>query len=317
MRAAASVRREPAGIDFADYLEAKAALDERSLNAGVLRACIDHIRLHQPLLRWLDAGTGTGAMVRRLLRSGIPASLSITALDRDPNLLEAASAKLAAQLERDDYRTRRDHRSIAAQNARQRITIDLPCGDLLHLASDARMQFDLITAHALIDVVPLQSAVARIQNWLAPGGLFYATLTYDGDTRLFPSYADPEFETTLLAHYDASMEQRRVNGEATGGADAGRRLHAILSQTGFDMIACGRSDWNVTPCDGRYRDRDADVLRALLGYMRGEGEREPLIDRGKLARWHAARHAAIDRAELGIIVRHVDVLASRAEASRP
>ena len=317
MRAAASVHRDSPAFDFGDFLEAKAALDERSLNAGVRHACIERLRCHQPVLRWLDAGTGTGAMVRRLLRNGLPPPLSITALDRDAGLLDVASAKLAAQLEQDGYHTRTHGRTVAARKADHRVTISLHCADLFQLESQAPAQFDLITAHALMDVVPLHSALSRFRNWLAPGGLLYATLTYDGKTAFFPPSADIEFESTLLAHYDASMEQRRVNAEPTGGAHAGRRLHAALLQTGFDVIAYGRSDWNVTPFEGRYLDRDADVLRALLGYIRGEGECAFHIDRKRLARWHAEREAAIDRSELCITVHQLDVLARRAGGLTP
>ena len=79
MQVTVRAERDRPSFDFADYLEAKIALDERSLNPDVRRACITRLRTRQPVLRWLDAGTGTGAMVRRLLRAGLPASVSITA----------------------------------------------------------------------------------------------------------------------------------------------------------------------------------------------------------------------------------------------
>jgi SAM-dependent methyltransferase len=309
VQATARANPDPSSFDFADYLEAKIALDERSLNAAVRRACIARLGERQPVLRWLDTGTGTGAMVRRLVRDGLPASLSITALDSDARLLDLASAKLTAQLEQDGYVTRVHGATITADRAADRITVELPCSNVFDFAPRDHERFDFITAHALMDVIPLQRALSRFRGWLAPGGLLYATLTYDGDTALLPRYRDADFESMLLARYDASMEERRVQGEATGGARAGRRLHAALSQTGFDVIAYGSADWNATPLEGRYRDRDADVLCALLAFIRGEGERDPAIDPARLARWYAERRAAIDNSELGIIVHQLDVLA--------
>lgn len=299
-------------IDFADYLEAKFALDERSLNPHVRQACIEHIGASQPLLRWLDVGTGTGAMVRRLYRD-IPCPLSITALDQDSGLLDVASAKLKAELERDGYRILTSRRGIEVDTSARRIAIDTACCNLLDFEPRTAGRFDLITTHALMDVVPLEATLSRFAGWLAPGGLLYATLTYDGETTLYPLYGDQSFEAALLAAYDASMERRRVQGESTGGAHAGRRLHAALSRMGFDVIAYGSSDWDITPLANRYRDRDADVLRALLAFIRDEGERAPAIDPASLAHWYAERSAAIDTAVLGIIVHQIDLLAARRE----
>jgi hypothetical protein len=301
---------------FADYLEAKFALDERSLNPHVRQACIERIGSSRPVLRWLDAGTGTGAMVRRL-RKELHGSLSITALECDAGLLEVASAKLTAELARDGFRMRASSRGIEAGGPKRHISIDLACSSLLDFTPRTPAQFDLITAHALMDIVPLEATLSRFSAWLAPGGLLYATLTYDGDTALYPVYEDANFEAGLLAAYDASMEQRRVHGEPTGGAHAGRRLYSMLARTGFSVIAYGSSDWNITPCAGRYRDRDGDVLRALISCLRDEGERSSAIDAARLAGWYAARCAAIGKTELGIIVHQLDMLAARVEASSP
>jgi trans-aconitate methyltransferase len=300
-------------LGFAEYLEAKFALDERSLNPHVRQACIERIGSSRPVLRWLDVGTGTGAMVQRLHKN-IPGSLSITALDRNAALLEVASAKLKADLERDADRMLTTRRGIEAHMAARRVFIDFACCDLLDFEPRTAGRFDLITAHALMDVVPLEATLSRFSAWLSPGGFLYATLTYDGATTLFPLYEDRPFEATLLAAYDDSMERRRVQGEATGGAHAGRRLHTLVSRMGFDVIAYGSSDWNITPFGRRYRDRDGDVLRALVSCIRDEGERAPAIDASRLARWHAERSAAIDRADLGIIVHQLDMLAARHEA---
>ncbi|MGZ8198132.1 MAG: hypothetical protein ACXWVP_07235 [Burkholderiales bacterium] len=115
----------------------------------------------------------------------------------------------------------------------------------------------------------------------------------------------------LLAEYDASMERRRVHGESTGGARSGRRLHTLLSEAGYDVIAYGSSDWNITPRERRYRDRDAVVLRALLSFMRAESERRSGIDRETLVRWHGERSAQLESGELGMIVHQLDILATR------
>jgi SAM-dependent methyltransferase len=295
---------------FADYLEAKFALDERSLNADVRRAVLDRLGRERRVLRWLDVGAGTGAMVRRLLAADPAGSVQITVLDRDPGLLGLAPAAIADALSRLEYTVRRRGSTIEAARRGREIHVDFRCSGLMEF-DGADRSYDLVTAHAFMDIVPIDPAVSRIAAWLAPGGLFYATLNYDGHTTLFPLYADPAFEDAILAGYDRSMEERRVDGEATGGARSGRRLHRALHASQFHVFAYGSSDWNITPAADSYRDRDADVLRTLLAVIREESERSPLFDRGRVARWHAERTDQLARGELGMIVHHVDLGATR------
>ncbi|MGR9101053.1 MAG: class I SAM-dependent methyltransferase, partial [Gammaproteobacteria bacterium] len=84
-----SPRKYRSMSDLAGFLEAKFELDERSLNPEVRQCLIDASRgLVRPKI--LDVGTGTGAMLKRLIRWLPDSSLSLTALDRDPGLLKIA-----------------------------------------------------------------------------------------------------------------------------------------------------------------------------------------------------------------------------------
>ncbi|PKM35094.1 MAG: hypothetical protein CVV06_18100 [Gammaproteobacteria bacterium HGW-Gammaproteobacteria-10] len=49
-------------------------------------------------------------------------------------------------------------------------------------------RYDVITAHAFMDLVPLQQTLSDFCAWLEPGGLFYTTINSDGETVLFPPY---------------------------------------------------------------------------------------------------------------------------------
>jgi SAM-dependent methyltransferase len=296
-------------IELADYLEAKIGLDERSLNRDVRRACLDRLASARGVIHWLDVGSGTGAMIRRLLAAATPASLSVTALDHDSTLLTVASAALAAQLERDGYRVLVHDEDIEAERCDRRIVIEFRRCGLFDFDPVPAARYDLVTAHAFMDIVPVANALSRFSAWLAPGGMLYASLNYDGDTALFPLYGDPDFESAVLREYDASMERRRLSGEPTGGARAGRRLHGALRDANFSVLAYGSSDWNITPVSGGYRDRDADVLHALLTWIHGESRKQPAIDPARLARWHAERMEQLEKRDLGIIVHQLDLLA--------
>jgi hypothetical protein len=80
-------------VPFADYLDAKFALDERSLNRNVREAFMD--ALHSlPRVQCLDVGAGTCATVRRFLNTALTKPLSVTLLDRDPGLLDIARREI-------------------------------------------------------------------------------------------------------------------------------------------------------------------------------------------------------------------------------
>jgi hypothetical protein len=113
------------------------------------------------------------------------------------------------------------------------------------------------------------------------------------------------------------MEQRRVEGQPTGGAFSGRRLSAGLEPAGFRLIGAGRSDWQVGPA----RDRPAPAepqghgtavfLQALLGMIAGEGLRAGDIDLEKLENWYKRRSADLQAGRLGLTARNLDLLAER------
>lgn len=299
-----------AADSFADYLEAKLELDERSLNSDVRQAALERFTRTSAVLRWLDVGTGTGSMIRRLLNADLHRPLEITALDRDGRLLEIAFTKISEELVRLKYEVRSRADVIEAHKAERQLRVEFRCCSLLEFEPKPDC-YDLVTAHAVMDIVPVGAAVSRVGTWLAAGGVFYSTLNYDGDTALFPLHADSAFEDAILAGYDASMEKRRVAAQATGGARSGRRLHKALRESDLDVLAYGSSDWNITPRSGVYRDRDVDVLRALLATIRIESERNRAIDPGKLAGWYASRINQLERGELGMIVHQLDIAAIR------
>ena len=299
-----------AAVDLAPYLEAKFALDERSLNREVLHACTDRLTAKDGMIRWLDVGTGTGAMIRRLLAQPWAASVTVTALDQAANLLGSASAALAAQLQSEGYRVLVHSRGFEAQQAGRHVFVDFQCCSLFDFEPKRLPAYDLITAHGVMDIVPVKPAIGHFAAWLAHGGMLYASLNYDGDTALFPLYRDEAFEAAVLAEYDASMERRRVSGKATGGSRSGRRVHAALCEANFNVLVYGTSDWNVTPVAGRYRARDAEVLRTLLAWIRRESELRPAVDRRELERWYATRQEQLEHGELGMIVHQLDLLAT-------
>ncbi len=298
-------------IPFHDYLEAKFALDERSLNREVRTEFARWVS-GKPRLTCLDLGTGTGASVQRLLSLPTDAHLHITAVDRDDALLDIARAGTADLLRQKGSDVAERPTGIRARQGQREIVVEFVCSDLRHFQpNEAPGSHDAVIAHAVMDLLPLRTMAERIACWLRPKGVFYSTINYDGETALFPVYVDEVLENRILDVYDASMEQRRIWDESSGGARTGRRLHSVLGETGFEVIAYGTSDWNITPSRCAYRNRDATCLTALLSMIRDEAERSGQFSGDSLDRWYRERFERLAAGKLGLIVHQIDLLAQK------
>ncbi|GAB6067720.1 hypothetical protein JCM13664_10380 [Methylothermus subterraneus] len=287
------------------YLEAKAALDRRSLNPHVFeifRAAL----AGAPEVEIIDLGTGTGAMLRHLALHLANPRLVLTGVEREAALAEAAVGLCRKALEEAGWRLILAEDGFEARRGGCWRKLRFVNAD--GLAFDPKAPCQAVCAHTFMDLVPLARTLAKVKGWLVPGGVFYATCNYDGGTALFPAYSDLDFEAELLARYDRSMELRRVGQEATGGALCGRRLHQALLTAGWEVLGFGSSDWNLTPVRGGYRDADAVVLEALLAMIRGEGEG---LEERALEAWHQERLAQLRAGRLGLIVHQLDLVAVR------
>jgi SAM-dependent methyltransferase len=294
-------------IPFADYLRAKAPLDERSLNRDVRAELVRQLQ-GRPELRALDLGTGTGAMLRRLIAWRLAERMVLTGLDQQADVLDQGVELTKYVLVGRGFDVPTEPPPWRAERGGQSVDLTLHCATLAEFrAVDA--PFDLITAHAFLDLVPLEPTVKQIRGWLKPGGLVYATLNYDGGTHLFPVYGNGIFEACLLNAYDESMDLRRVKGQPTGGSRAGTRLHSALMMGGFEILSYGSSDWNMTPRNGTHRDEDALCLQAILECIHGEGAANPSIDQEVLKDWLACRLDQLQVGQLGMIVHQLDLLA--------
>src|ERR1700741_4970664 len=135
-------------VSFADYLEAKFDLDERSLNAEVRRTYLE--ALHAlPQIECLDVGAGTGSTVRRLLASGLKVPLSVTALDRDSGLLDIARRDTNGWLCALGLEPRMQDGTIQT-GGESLMAVRFAGGELKDYQPDRL--YNVITAHAFLDI---------------------------------------------------------------------------------------------------------------------------------------------------------------------
>lgn len=300
-------------LPFRDYLDIKFDLDGRSLNRDVQAAFNKELMARR---EWsiLDVGAGNGANLRRLINLHFPGILKVTAVDIDPELLEQAHRQLSLTLALKGFDLKTDQNLIQARRKKERIRIEFLETDLKQYTPKIGKHFDVILAHAVLDLLPARKMIRRMSRWLKPGGMLYSTLNYDGGTWLFPAYRDESLEEKILKIYDDSMEQRTMWGLPIAGAHSGRRLHAECLKAGLDMISLGSSDWNLVPHYGSYRGLEKFCLEYLLGLIHKEAVASKQFSPVKLADWYKDRRLALASARLGLVCHQLDLLCSKPEA---
>lgn len=295
---------------FIRYLAAKRSIDDRALNRHVWDTVWSHVSTGEPgrPLRILEIGAGIGTMIERILEWTRIRAASYTALDSQAGLLAEARLRLRAWAAGRGWRAEveEDHR-IELQGDRRSLVVEFVATEVIHALEGAALEgpWDLILAHAVLDLVDLGSTVAPLVARSAPGGILHFTLNFDGGTSFAPPL-DPDLEARLERAYHATMDERRVGGRPTGGSRTGRLLFGALTTAGAEILASGASDWVVFPRQGSYTEDETTFLTAILdtmeGALRGRGE----ISTGELEAWIAARRGHLARGQLSFVAHQLD-----------
>lgn len=283
--------------DFVRYLAAKKSVDDRALNRHVWQVLAQHIahRAAQGAapLQVLEIGCGIGTMVERALEwglfEGVRQGVAYTAIDAEAGSIVAAKERLAAlpswlelQFEQADV------------------------FDFLQ-PGDGVERYDLLIAHAFLDLVDVPRILPLLEQASKPGGLLYLTISFDGATILQPEI-DRAFDDAVEAAYHHTMDTRMTAGLPSGDSRTGRHLFAHLACAGIRLLAAGSSDWVVHAIDGRYLGDERFFLDFIVHTMHGALRRTPDIDPARFDAWIAARHAQIERGELVYIAHQLDFL---------
>lgn len=273
--------------NFIHYLTTKRTVDDRALNAHVYET----LRAALPLgpLDVLEVGAGAGAMLERLAARGLlDAGGRYTAVDADP-------ANVAAAIER--------HSRWASP-----VAVSWEAADVYDFArrERGRRVWDLLIAHAFLDLVDAPRLLPELFALLRPGGLFYFTINFDGLTILEPP-VDPGFDEQVIDLYHQTMDERTAGGRPAGDSRSGRHLLWQLPAAGAEILAAGASDWVVVPSRGGYAADEADFLRAILGFFEQSLNGRPELDPARLAGWLARRRAQIEAGELIYVAHQMDV----------
>ncbi|MEJ2148470.1 MAG: class I SAM-dependent methyltransferase [Chloroflexota bacterium] len=303
----------PVEYSFRRYLAAKKSVDDRALNRGVwdtLRRMLVESGGSSPL-RVLEVGAGIGTMIERMLAWNLlPGDALITAVDVDPDLISEARERLPQWGAEAGFEVSPglEETIILREPARQ-VTIWLEAADIRQFVRREGQQrrWDLLLAHAFLDLVDVPKALPALLALLHPGGHFAFTITYDGLTILEPAI-DPAIDAQVMALYDRTMDERQVDSQPSGDSQAGRHLYGNLRRTRAEVLAAGASDWVVFPGPGGYPADEAYFLHYIVHTIHNALRGHPDLDAARFAGWIAERHAQVEREELVYIAHQVDIL---------
>jgi len=306
---------------FPRYLAAKKAIDDRALNQHVWDTMSRTVQPTAPdaPLRILEIGCGIGTMFGRLLeRSFGPTIYSprTGGLSDDLGVKADAQAQLS-ELELVHYfGIDSDYESII--HARNRFPF-MPLrkngpgigwragfydADLFSLPDKlARHSFDLLLANAFLDLVDVSRALPHLFSYLRPGGVFYFTLNFDGETTFQPEHP---LAPLILPLYHRTMDERITDGHPSGDSRTGRHLFAHLKNAGAEILAAGSSDWVVFPGPDGYPGDEAYFLHHILHFFEQSLTGHPELDSEQLAGWLTTRHEQVERGELVYVAHQLD-----------
>src|SRR5215213_1373849 len=232
---------------YTRYLAAKKSVDDRALNRRVLDDLCRLLPAGAP--RVLEVGAGLGTMVARLLEWQVLSAGEYTLVDVDRQLLR-------------DSRTWLSEWATARGVPAQPLPDGLLLGDLRVRLVEAELgsyleaghgePADVVIANAFLDLVDVPATLPRLFRLLAPGGLYWFTINFDGDSIFEPEHPHDD---EIMRAYHRSMDEHIRYGRPAGESRAGRHLFRYLCAAGAPPLSAGSSDWVVhARPDGSYPD---------------------------------------------------------------
>ncbi len=285
---------------FARYLAAKTTVDDRALSRHVLAELRRLMPAGAP--RVLEGGAGLGTMAARLMDWGAVSAGEYILLDTERELLDRSRQWLSDWAAARGLRCEPLPDGLQAGDLRVRL-VHAELGRYLETAHVALA--DVLIANAVLDLVDVPAVLPGLLRLLAPGGAYWFTINYDGETIFEPGHP---LDDQVMQAYHRDMEERFRYGRPAGDSRTGRRLFHYRRAAGAPALAAGPSDWVVSAGpDGRYPDDEAYFLRSILSTIQNALRgREDRVEPADLADWLAVRHRQLAAGELVYIAHQLD-----------
>ncbi|MEF8773644.1 MAG: methyltransferase domain-containing protein [Halobacteriales archaeon] len=281
------------------YLAAKRSVDDRALSSRVRDRFLEAL---PSAPRILEAGCGTGVTVPRLRSWGVTAG-TYRGVDRNESVVARARQARAAELAADGAAVRRTERGFEVGEFAAAFEV----GDALP-AFGAETDADAVLAQGFLDLVPLADALAAFEAALAPGGLLYLPITFDGGTIFQPDH--PADRAVERAYH------RAIDARPGRDSHAGRHAADRLRTRDGDLLGMAASDWVVRPRDGNYPGAERQFLARILEFVEAaladdEGTAASVGTGDAVAEfpdWLATRRRQLAAGELTYVAHQYDLL---------
>jgi hypothetical protein len=284
---------------YARYLAAKTTVDDRAINRQVLAELRGLMPAGAP--RVLEVGAGLGTMVARLLAWGVVGAGEYILLDADRQLLDCSRRWLRDWAAALGIRTDMLPDGVQVGDLRVHL-VHAELGG--YLATAHGQLADVLIANAVLDLVDVPAVLPGLLR-LVPGGVYWFTINYDGESIFAPGH--PHDDQVMRA-YHRDMDERVRYGRPAGESRTGRRLFHHLREAGAPALAAGSSDWVVYPAPtGNYPADEAYFLRSILNTIRDALRyRQGWLEPADLAEWLAVRYRQLAAGELVYIAHQLD-----------
>ena len=272
--------------DFPRYLAVKKTVDDRALNGHVWQTLRQNL---PPQPHILEIGAGIGTMVERLVEQQFISSAKYVAIDNQPENIASARRRLA--------------------NLPAGFQLTLEAIELFDFIARAQgeQQWDLLIAHAFLDLMDIPATLPQLFSLLKPGGLFYFSINFDGVTTLEPAI-DPALDAKIERLYHQTMDERLTDGKRSGDSRSGRHMFGYLRRAGAAVLAAGGSDWVVFASPDNYLADEKYFLQFIVETIRRALQDHPALEQKRFAEWIARRQAQIEAGELVYIAHQLDFL---------
>lgn len=293
---------------FPRYLAAKKTVDDRALNRRVWDKLAELLASYsKPQI--IEAGAGIGTMLERMLAWNLFQEADYTAIDMSHENIQTALHQRLPGWCRDCgyYLKSNTPNNLVIAGHQQRVNACFIKADCLDFASNESNQghWDLLVAHAFLDLFDIPSILPKLLRLLRKGGLFYFSINFDG-LSVFEPLIDPDFDEKIWSLYHRSMDERLVKGKVSGDSHSGRHLFHHLMMAGAEILEAGASDWVVFPRQGTYLSDEAYFLNVILNFIAETLSGSPDLDATRFQAWLAVRKGQIEKGELVFIAHQLD-----------
>lgn len=299
----------PLQYRFTRYLASKKSVDDRALNKDVwntLRKTLPPGNSKRPV-RILEIGAGIGTMIERAFDWGLFKQAEYTAIDSRPENISAMLERLNQWALESGGTFQKKQENYQIESGGRQALLSPISADIFEFTREQspRMQWDLLIAHAVLDLLELPTALPELLHQVRPDGWIYFTINFDGLTSFEPSF-DPVLDEKIERLYHRTMDERIIAGKLSGDSRTGRHLFTHLRDTGVELIAAGASDWVVFPHPDGYPEDEAYFLHFIIHTIEEALRDHPELSAADLLRWVDDRHRQIENHSLNYVAHQID-----------